>query len=359
MGKGTFLFSLTNLFTIQRWNNRPALLRFTEADNSFNTLFLSFVFLTVSEKSQKDFGIENSLQWRLSRELPKIVLSDISLQLKERIERFAPDVWNEVRNRALDDLKRLSDEETVKILIPEKIECNSLDRLADLYISYLEAQENGKIYDYTQPLKELKEKIDKMTEELSQDELEKYWHIAQYVWTPLVNLTSMVRWNRTHRNVRTSVSGHSFVVVTIAYLIGKLAKYKPIDEVIIKSILHDLPEAFTGDVITPTKKKVHGLDELVAGVEKEMTTEWINNSEHLSRLKKYIDLAVDPFSDESGRIVRTADYLSALLECAIEINSGNKLEIFRQNFFNFKHLIKENSPIDVSTWIDEIEKIIF
>ncbi|MGC9772065.1 HD domain-containing protein [Fervidobacterium islandicum] len=357
MGKGTFLFSLSNLFTIQRWNNRPALLRFTEAENSFNTLFLSFVFLTINDEEKQ--LIENSLRWRLSRELPKIVLSDVSLQLKERIERFAPDVWNQVRTKALDDLKVMADEETVNVLVPQVLDCNPLDKLADLYISYLEAYENGKLYDYNQPLRELKEKIDRMAENVPPSEMEKYWQIAQYVWSPLVNLTSMVRWNRTHRNVRTSVSGHSFAVVTMAYLIAKLSEFEGVEEVIVKSILHDLPEAFTGDVITPTKKKVPGLDELVSNVEKEMMVEWISGCETMSALKRYIDWAVEPFSGEAGRIVRTADYLAALLECAVEIDSGNKIEIFRENFFNFKKLIKETSPIDVSQWIDEIESVIF
>jgi putative hydrolase of HD superfamily len=361
LGKGTFLFSLTNLFTIQRWNNRPALLRFTEADNSFNTLFLSFVFVAVqnSDSLNRSQALENSLRWRLSRELPKIVLSDVSLQLKERIERFAPHVWSEVRKKALDDLKNIADEETVKLLVSETQECNPLDKLADLYISYLEAQENGKLYDYSQPLKELKEKINNISQTIPQTELKKYWEIAQYVWTPLLNLTSMVRWNRTHRNVRTSVSGHSFIVVTIAYLIAKLLKFESVEEIITKGLLHDLPEAFTGDVITPTKKKVAGLDELVANVEKEMTVEWISGCEALASLKEYVDYAVEPFSGETGIIVRTADYLAALLECAVEINSGNKIDIFRENFFNFKRLVKEISPIDVSEWIDEIETIIF
>jgi len=362
LGKGTFLFYLTNLFTIQRWNNRPALLRFSEADNSFSVLFLSFVFHTCSNSTSSEKlanEIEKSLQWRLYRELPKVVLSDISLQLKERIERFAPDVWNEVKRKAFEELRILADEETVSILAPEFDSCNILDKLADLYISYLEAQENGKIYDYNQPLKELKEKIDRISKEMNNSDMEKYWSIAQYVWTPLVNLTSMTRWNRTHRNVRTSVSGHSFIVVTIAYLIAKIVSYEKVHEVIIKAILHDLPEAFTGDVITPTKKKVPRLDELVASVEKEMMYEWINGCNYIAPLEEYIKFCVEPFSDESGKIVRTADYFAALLECAVEINSGNKIEIFRENFFNFKRLIKETSPLDLSQWIDEVESIIF
>ncbi|MGB4752217.1 MAG: phosphohydrolase, partial [Fervidobacterium sp.] len=65
MGRGNFLFSLTNLLTIQRWNNRPAILRFSEADNAYNTFFLSFVF-----RAMRGESLEPALRWRLSRELP-------------------------------------------------------------------------------------------------------------------------------------------------------------------------------------------------------------------------------------------------------------------------------------------------
>ncbi len=43
------------------------------------------------------------------------------------------------------------------------------------------------------------------------------------------------------------------------------------------AILHDLPEAFTGDVISPTKRKVEGLEEIISEIEKEFVQEWYNS----------------------------------------------------------------------------------
>lgn len=367
MGKGRFLFSLTNLFTIQRWNNRPAIIRFFEADNSFNTLLLSFLFNINNETGIKPdikTALEASLHWKLSRELPKIVLSDVSLQLKERIQRFSPEVWTRVTKKSIEELKNIADEEIIDILISSndeknKSNMNNLDKLADLYISYLEAFENNKIFNYSQPLDELREKIEQVERYFTKEEREKFWNIAEYTWPIILNLTSMVRWNRTHRNVRTSVSGHSFMVVVISYLIAKFINVEDIEEVIIKAILHDLPEAFTGDVITPTKKKVPELDELVSAVEHEMVIQWIEENPNISKLINYVEYATNPFDCDTGIIVRTADYIAALLECAIEIHSGNKIDTFRENFFTLKKLIKTTSPIDVSSWIDEIESEIF
>lgn len=349
MGRGAFLFALTNLFTIQRWNNRPALIRFSESDNAFNTFFLNAIY-----RLNLGVPLEPALRWRFSRELPKIVLSDISLQLKERIERFSPSVWLDVVNKAVNDLKSLADEEFIELFFDQSVSQETYDRLADLYVSYLEAQENGKLFDYNQPLKELREKVLRLTSEFENE----YYDLARYVWIPLLNLTSMIRWNRTHRNVRSSVSGHSFIVLTIAYVLAKLTHFDDIEEVILRATLHDFPEAFTGDVITPTKKKVPGLDKLVSEVEREMVSEWIGGHPKTVILRKYVDYFVEPFEGTAGLIVRTADHFASLLECGLELYSGNKLEIFRTSFFSFKRLIKDISPIDVSEWIDEIEALI-
>lgn len=53
MGKGKFMLELTNLFTIYRWNNRPGIVRFTEADNAFHGLISSLLSLTVKIKIKK------------------------------------------------------------------------------------------------------------------------------------------------------------------------------------------------------------------------------------------------------------------------------------------------------------------
>ncbi|QTA38155.1 HD domain-containing protein [Thermosipho ferrireducens] len=349
MGYGKFLFMLNNLFTIQRWNNRPSVIKFSEADNAFSTIFLSFVLNEITEND-----VENSLKWRLSRVLPKLVLSDISLELKERVERFSPDVWKIVRKKAFQDLYKVVDKtfiEKITDAIP-----TTIDKYADITISLNEAKINGKLFDYEKPILELSEKLSSLNLENS----DLFSRISRIIFSVLLNLISMIRWNRIHRNIRSTVAGHSFVVVTISYLIATLMKLDKNlrKEVIIKALLHDLPEAFTGDVITPTKKKTPELDRLVALVEKEMFIDWIENNPDIVILKNYVEHAVNPFEKESGRIVRVADYIAALLECAAEISSGNRTAIFKRSFFNFKSYIKRLSPLDISDWIDEIESLV-
>ncbi len=349
MGFGKFIFSFSTLFSIQRWNNKPAIIRFYEADNAFSSLFFSYFF-----RKSLNLQFEEAVNWRLYRELPKIVLSDISLQLKERIQRISPNVWNNLREKALYELSlNLQKEEFIEKIIVR--ETNAIDILADYYASYFEAIENNKVFDYSIPVSELSKKI----EDLNIDNFEKYKNLSEKLWEPALNLICLSRWNKTYRNVKTSVAGHTFLVVSISYVISKLLKYEDkVEEILSKALLHDLPEAFTGDVITPTKKKIEGLDDMISAVESDFVSEWISKLE-ISDREKILDHACDPFSGESGRIVRTADLFSALIECALELQSGNKTGIFREVFFEFKRQIKDTSPIDVSQWIDEIETIVF
>ncbi|MBO8160405.1 MAG: HD domain-containing protein [Thermosipho sp. (in: Bacteria)] len=350
MGFGKFIFMLGNLFTIQRWNNKPAIIKFTEADNAYTTLLISLAL-----KTKLNMSIEESIQWRLSRVLPKLVLSDVSLELKERVERFSPDVWEKVRRKAFLDLYNVIDKTFIHKLVSDNQ--TLVDKFADVSTSLLEAKVNGKIFNYEKPIEELEEKL-KVIQLENKEELFK---VSKIVFALTLNLVSMIRWNRMHRNIKTTVSAHSFVVVVIAYLISTLLDLskKEKEEVIIRALLHDLPEAFTGDVITPTKKKIPELDNLVSLVEKEMFLDWVSNNPEISDMKKYISFVVNPFDGFLGKIVRYSDYFAALLECSLEIFSGNKEELFKDAFFEFKRNLKSFKILDLSDWIDEIEDIIF
>ncbi|SHH14836.1 HD domain-containing protein [Thermosipho atlanticus] len=350
MGFGRLIFMLGNLFTIQRWNNKPAIIKFSEADNAYTTLLISFFLKDRYEKK-----VEESVQWRLSRVLPKLVLSDISLELKERVERFSPDVWKKVREKAFNDLYKVIDKAFIKQITTD--EQSVYDKFADVITSLFEAKVNGKLFDYEIPIEELNAKL----EQIEIEEKEELLEISKIIFSIVLNMISMTRWNRVHRNIKTTVAGHSFIVVVVAYIISTLLSLseEKKEEVIKRALLHDLPEAFTGDVITPTKKKSPELDNLVSLVEKEMFLDWISVNPSISYISDYLEFVINPFEGYLGKIVRAADHFAALLECSLEMFSGNKEDVFRDAFFDFKKKLKNFSELDLSEWIDEIEDLIF
>jgi putative hydrolase of HD superfamily len=95
------------------------------------------------------------------------------------------------------------------------------------------------------------------------------------------------------------------------------------------ALLHDIPESMTGDIITPTKKKVPGFEEVIAQVEERMVSENLlaGMPDRLVKELKYRML--DPFESQEGRLVWAADQFAATVECLMEIRSGNTQYAFR------------------------------
>jgi putative hydrolase of HD superfamily len=96
---------------------------------------------------------------------------------------------------------------------------------------------------------------------------------------------------------------------------------------ILRSLFHDLPEAFTGDVITPVKKRIvehagkewHEIEMLRLKPLIEVTPKNV-----IDDMKEFELLEDLPHGDEDlvGKLVKECDRLSMLLECIFEQSTG-------------------------------------
>ncbi|OQY10799.1 MAG: hypothetical protein B6I29_00670 [Marinitoga sp. 4572_148] len=361
MGLGKSIYELTNLFTIYRWNNRPALLRFTEADNVFHSLLLDLITIEFLNQKGKNFSIHKNIKAKIYKEMPKIILSDISLDTKRRILAKDEKIWEKVLQKSYMELKNNKIIQFFEEDCDEEFE--KYANFIDLKVSLKEMEINSRVFPeyFEGPKRETEKKLRKLRLKLLYiNELE---NILNYVLEITTRMVTMYRWNKNYRNVRSSVSSHTFMVVSAAiifYYLNNPNNEVLLDEIIIASILHDFPEAFTGDVITPTKKKVEGLEDIISNIEEEMLDEWLRSNENTEKVfgkfKKYM---INPFDDEYGRYVRASDLFNAMLECAIEIKAGNSQMLFREAFFSMKKELKKFKFDFIYDLIDEIEKITF
>lgn len=78
------------------------------------------------------------------------------------------------------------------------------------------------------------------------------------------------RWAHLHRIPKTSVLGHSLYVAILSYLFSLEIKACPRRCVnnYLTGLFHDLPEVLTRDIISPVKRSVEGLSELIKGYER-------------------------------------------------------------------------------------------
>jgi len=159
------------------------------------------------------------------------------------------------------------------------------------------------------------------------------------------------RWAQLHRIPRTSVLAHSAYVAMLSYIFSLEMGACPRRCVnnFFTGLFHDLPEVFTRDIISPVKRSIEGLDELIKDIERENMEKVIypllpeRHCEDIERftqnefddeimlggrrIQKTIEeidreFNSDGYSPRDGRVVRAADRLAAFIEAYTAIQNG-------------------------------------
>ena len=330
----------TNLFTMYRWNNTPTLLRTNEAENAF--ISAQYCLLMSEMAILKGFEIDQKelFQRLVLKELPKCLLSDISVDTKILIKSLSPDKWNDVFEKTVEEIIEYLPDERHDAFYLSMVHSkdNSVEgkiiQTGDLLSAKLEAGLHARSFPefFERPLKDLEARIKDF------EEFDPYRLITGNNWlsrytNALMVLLRAIRWNRLNRNVPTTVAAHSFYVTIIAYILSCIEEEQgnsvnPVESVK-RALLHDIPESMTGDIITPTKKKVPGFEEVIAQVEEQMVTENLLDGMPDELIKELKFRMLDPFESVEGKIVWAADQFAATVECLMEIRSGNTQYAFR------------------------------
>jgi putative hydrolase of HD superfamily len=175
------------------------------------------------------------------------------------------------------------------------------------------------------------------------------------------------RWSNLHRIPKTSVLGHSLFVAILTYLFSlelKSCKRRLYNN-FYAGLFHDLPEVLTRDIVSPVKRSVAGLDELIKDFEKEQMEKIIYKIVPLSikqdlicftenEFETVIDEAgqekivssedinqkynQDQFNPRDGRLLRAVDELSAFLEAYFATKNG----CIHHHFTDTTKMLKEH-----------------
>ena len=164
------------------------------------------------------------------------------------------------------------------------------------------------------------------------------------------------RWAKAVRLPQTYVMGHMLVVAILSYFMT-LELDNPCKSRLINNffsgLFHDVPEALTRDIVSPIKKSVEGLGEILTEIETEqmhsvvypmLPTEWHSEIEYYtinefaSKIKKDGKCVCvssdeinekynsDKYSPIDGQIIRGCDHLSAYIEAFMSISYGVRSE---------------------------------
>ncbi len=321
----------SNLFMLRRWNNKPGIEHVSEAANIGFSLHIA-VLMSFLEGA----NVSKVIKKLILKDLPKCILADISVHTKTLIKEMSKELWDKTYMSALNDLQSYipnEHEDEIKNHIMRAKDISLEGRIvkaADLYAAFKEAEINNRVYPeyYSYEKIQIQEALNSMRKRLvSLDMILDSRRLRKYL-DMIRTLEFSIRWNRQHRNIQTTVAGHTFMVTLIAYLLTLENNIKDDNDILLKAVFHDVPEALTGDIISPTKRRIAGFEDVVEQVEEYMMSNYINPLLPNALKDKIDSYSLHPFDGEDGKIVRTADLTAAILECRMEIESGNANEIF-------------------------------
>jgi putative hydrolases of HD superfamily len=349
--------------SIQRWNDHIRPEHFTELDKQAHKMVYAYVLAKIEEA---DHGAVINwpalIEGGLFEFLHRIVLTDIKPPIYYRLmaekgEQLNSWVMEKIRDKVTD----------LRVDLPAKMEDYyfsadnaSLEKRILRAAHYLATNWEFKIiYRLNEGLYGLEE-----TRAAIANQIEEHYDLAGVQKLALGKKTSnfldlvgqlrfQQRWAQSPRVPKTSVMGHMLIVAMISYLcsVELDACSKRIYNNYFAGLFHDLPEVLTRDIVSPVKRSVAGLEEIIKDIEhrqleerifpllpvawhdelryftenefagKIITDEGIKtvNSNEINTSYNY-----DRFSPLDGELIKASDQLAAYIETFLSISHGIK-----------------------------------
>jgi len=349
--------------SIQRWNDHIRPEHFTELDKQAHKMVYAYVLGKIEEADhQTAIDWHRLIEGGLFEFLHRIVLTDIkppvyyklmaekgeqlNRWVLERLEEKVP----ELRINLLDTMERY-------FSTPERA---SLEKRILKASHYLATNWEFKIiYRLNEGLYGLDE-----TKASIENQIEEHYDLAGVQKLALGKKTSnfldlvgqlrfQQRWAQSPRVPKTSVMGHMLLVAMMSYLcsIELNACPKRIYNNYFAGLFHDLPEVLTRDIVSPVKRSVEGIEDIIREIEHRqleerifplLPNEWhselryFTEDEFASKITKdgqvrYVGSEMinehynkDCFNPLDGEIIKACDQLAAYIETFLSISHGIK-----------------------------------
>ena len=330
------LWNLLNLIfrglSIRRWNNYPRIEEFTEDEHISLKLQIAFIVSKILQEEWNQINLSYIYKSIFWDSFFTFIYSDIKFDVKKHLKTNNPEIYQQLWKQISDFFETLNlPEQLIKdfnetiinksdsLFKQDKTIENNIIDFVKIFEIKLEVENNARFYPRS--YQNIPQIIDKKIQEYSEkiwfdklDSLEKYC-------SNLIKLKFAYRWNRMKRDYPVSVLAHLFLVFSFSYILWSLKNFdnKQLEEILNRSLLHDIPEALTWDVITPTKKAANWFTKALEKIEEELVDKYIisnfNNYKFKNDFKSYL---LNPFDWEIWKIAKYADYLSAMFEAKIE-----------------------------------------
>lgn len=357
--------------SIERWNDHPRPVQFTEMAKQAHKFIIAYVIGRHEEDRGVQVDWQGLIEGSIFEFLHRVIVTDIKPPIFHRL--MSDEIQRDQLNRwVMENLRPLLD--PLPGGISDRCELYfSSDQVSSREKKYLKAAhyiatkwEFDFIYLWSSPIY----RIEKTKEEIHRQVME---HVdIEAVKTilegsepssskkGLADFISLVgqlrfqkRWAQTSRIPQTSVLGHLLFVSILSWLVvcevGGSSKRRY--NAFYGGLFHDLPEVLTRDIVSPVKKSVKGLDQMIKVLEMEAISQEVLplipsswHDEILAFVKdefenraraddgrwsilegdpsENIDLKATNVID--GKIVEACDKLAAFIEASESIRIGIK-----------------------------------
>lgn len=349
---------------MQRWNDYMRTKGFTELDKQAHKMVIAYI-LGRFEESDKNAVID----WKalisggLYELLHRIMLTDIKPHIFHKLMSQKGDQLNmwvlenlantgiyEVRGNFREEMERYFKDPDYFPL--EKKILKASHYLATNWEFKIIYKLNSSLYGIEETKLEIEDEILEHMDLAGVKRLQRGRETQHFI-DIVGQLRFQLRWAQTARIPETSVLGHMLIVAILSYLCSLElgACDKRIYNNFFAGLFHDLPEALTRDIVSPVKKSVKGLNDVIKEIEKLQVDEkilpllpaawhdeisYFLDDEFKNRIMeagaiKYVDAEeickkynCDAFSPVDGEVIETCDKLAAYMEAYLSISHGVK-----------------------------------
>jgi len=346
--------------TIQRWNDHVRPVELTELDKQAHKAFIVYLLARFEEDRGAPLDWAFLVEGFLFEFLPRVVLTDIKAPFYHRLMAVnGPKVNTHVTSVLQADLAQ------VEPGLPDRFvryldggDERRIERRLLKAAHYLATQWEFRLVYHLEPflygIERTKAEIENQIEDYIDLIGVQKIHLKQkaYGFVDLCGqLRFQQRWAQTPRLPRTSVLGHSLFVALLTHLFGLGRGFCParVRNNFFCALMHDLPELFTRDIISPIKREIEGLEEFVEQEERRLVDErllpLLPDAWH-PQVTYYLDRPFDNrildqgrrrevsaadldrrynedrFEPTDGDLIKHSDNLSALIEVSKSLETG-------------------------------------
>lgn len=350
---------------MQRWNDHVRPMELTELDKQAHKMVIAYVLAKFEETERRGREIRwiNLIEGGIFEFLQRVVLTDIKPPVFHRMIMKRRNELNEYVQKTLEkDISGLRGDFKRKFIEYLSGDDYSIERRILKAAHYLATNWEFRIIYNVNPFIYGIEKTKAEIENQIEDHYDLIGVQRMFLGKKsfgFIDLCGQLRfqqrWATTPRIPKTSVLGHMLIVAMLSYFcsieIG--ACPKRIYNNFFAGLFHDLPEVLTRDIISPVKKSVRGLQEVIKEYEqiqieetilpllpspwhKEIKyfieDEFVNKIIENGEIKKGIysceeineKYNEDKYSPLDGKLLKACDNLAAFIEASKSIEYGIK-----------------------------------